>query len=101
MDVKLELIILLLIQLIASNSFAHFEIGTSAVRKIFKWLFMDAATIGLYYWIGHLSLLLPSVMLIVGTTYHFIWCKKNGIDPLKSTPKRKYYELRGWKLEDE
>jgi hypothetical protein len=100
MDVKLELIVLL-IQSIASNSFAHFEIGTPALRKIFKWLFMDATTIGLYYWIGHWSLLLPAIILIAGITYHFIWCKKNGIDPLKATPKRKYYQLRGWKLEED
>ena len=38
MDIKLELIVLLLIQLIAGNSFAHFEIRTPAIRKIFKWL---------------------------------------------------------------
>ena len=46
------------------------------------------------------SLLLPLLMLTIGTTFHFAWCKKNGIDPFKATPKRKYYELRKWKWEE-
>ena len=100
MDVKLELILLLLAQLIAGNSFAHFEIETPAIRKIIKWLMMDAVTLGLYYVIGHWALLFPLTMLTIGTTYHFIWCKKNGIDPLKAAPKRKYYKLRKWKWEE-
>ena len=100
MDVKLELIVLLAVQLIGSSGFAKFEVETPAPRKIFKWLIMDAITIGLYYLIGHWSLLLPLLMLTIGTTFHFIWCKKNGIDPLRATPKRKYYELRKWKWEE-
>lgn len=100
MDVKLELIVMLLVQLIASNSFAHFEIGTPAIRKIIKWLVMDAVTIGLYYLVGHWALLVPFTMLSIGTTYHFIWCKKNGIDTLNATPKRKYYQLRKWKWDE-
>ena len=100
MDVKVELLTLLILQLLGSSVFARFEVETPAVRKIFKWLFMDAATIGLYYIIGHWSLLLPGVMLVIGTTFHFIWCKRNGIDSLRATPKRKYYELRKWKWEE-
>ena len=97
MDIKLELIVLLFIQLIGSSVFARFEIETPALRKIIKWLLMDAATIGLYYVMGHWSLILPLVMLIAGTTTHFYICKKNGIDPIKATPRKKYYQLRGWK----
>jgi hypothetical protein len=100
MDFKLELIVLLVIQIFGSSVFARFEVETPPVRKIFKWLLMDAATIGLYYIVGHWSLLLPGIMLLMGTTFHFIWCKRNGIDPFKATPKRKYYELRKWKWEE-
>lgn len=100
MDIKLELIVLLIIQLIGSSAFARFEVETPALRKIIKWLFMDAATIGLYYLIGHWALVLPTLMLLIGTTFHIIWCKKNGINPLRATPKRKYYELRKWKWEE-
>lgn len=100
MDVKLELIVLLLVQLIAGNSFAHFEIETPSVRKIFKWLIMDAVTIGLYYLVGHWAILFPVFMITTGTVYHIIWCKKNGINPLKATPRKKYYELRGWQWKE-
>ena len=100
MGIELELSILLVVQLFGTSFFARFEVETPAWRKIVKWLVMDAVTIGLYYLIGHWSLLLPLLMLTIGTTFHFIWCKKNGIDPLKATPKRKYYELRKWKWEE-
>ena len=100
MAIELELSILLIVQLLGTSFFARFEVETPAWRKIVKWLAMDAVTIGLYYLIGHLSLLLPLLMLTIGTTFHFIWCKKNGIDPLKAAPKRKYYGLRKWKWEE-
>jgi hypothetical protein len=33
---------------------------------------------------------------LAGTTFHFIWCAKNGINPITAEPRRRYYELRGW-----
>lgn len=94
------LIVLLGIQLFASTTFAKFEIETPLLRKLIKWLIIDGATIGLFYVIGYYSILLPVVMIGIGTTYHVIWCKKNGIHPLKATPKKRYYELRCWKWEE-
>ena len=100
MGMELELIVLLLVQLTGTSLFAKFEIETPAIKKIFKWLTIDIITIGLYYKIGHYTLLLPVVMITIGTIVHFIYCRKNGIDPIKATPRKKYYQLRGWKLED-
>jgi hypothetical protein len=97
MGIELELGVLLVIQLLGSAFFARFEVETPAVRKIFKWLVIDAITVGLFYQIGHYALVLPIVMIGIGTTFHVVWCKKNGIDPLKATPRKKYYELRKWK----
>lgn len=94
---EIELIELMVIQLLASNFFGRFEVETPAFRKIIKWLIIDGITIGLYYWFYHWALIFPVVAMIPGTIYHFTWCKKNGIDPLKATPRKKYYELRGWK----
>lgn len=94
------LFVLLGIQLFASTAFAKFEIETPLMRKLIKWLVIDGATIGLFYIVGYYSILLPIVMIGIGTTYHVIWCKKNGIHPLKATPKNKYYKLRGWKWEE-
>lgn len=94
---EIELIELLVIQLLASNFFGRFEVETPAFRKIIKWLIIDGITIGLYYWFHHWALIFPVVAMIPGSIYHFNWCKKHGIDPLKATPRKKYYELRGWK----
>ena len=35
----------------------------------------------------------PAAILRV---FHFVWCRRHGIDPLRATPRRRYYELRGW-----
>ena len=100
MGIELELAELLIIHLLASTFFARFEVETPAFRKIIKWLVIFGITIGLYYWLHHWALLFPVIAMIPGTIYHFSWCKKNGIDPLKATPKKKYYQLRGWKWEE-
>ncbi len=98
--IELELITLLVIQTTFISTFAKFEIETPLVKKLVKWFFIDALTIGLYFLVGHWSILFPILGLVPGTIYHFNWCKKNGIHPLKSTPKKKYYELRKWKWEE-
>ena len=83
-----------------TNFFARFEIETPAMRKIIGWLIIAGITVGLFYLVGHWSSIFPVIGLIPGTIYHFQWCKKNGIDPLKATLRKKYYELRKWKLEE-
>jgi hypothetical protein len=85
---------------LASNFFGRFEVETPAFRKIIKWLIIDAITVALFFGIGHWATIFPLIGMVPGTIYHFIWCKKNGINPLKATPRKKYYELRGWKWED-
>ena len=98
--IELELAELLMVHLLASSFFAKFEVETPAFRKIIKWLMIYLITVGIYYFFHHWALLFPLLGMIPGTVYHFIWCKKNGINPLKATPKKKYYELRGWKWEE-
>jgi hypothetical protein len=97
MGVELELAVLLAFSVLGQSTFARFEIETPASRKILKWFTMAAITSGLYRVVGHWALLVPIVMGAAGTTFHFIWCRRNGIDPIRATPARKYYELRGWK----
>jgi hypothetical protein len=100
MGIQIELAELLVIQLVMTSFFARFEVETRASYKILKWIIIAKITLGLYYYIGHWSALFPVLVLIPGTIYHFRWCKKNGIDPLKATPRKKYYELRKWKWEE-
>ncbi len=95
--IELELAILLLIQMVFISAFAKFEIETPLFKKLMKWLIIDGVTIGLYFIIKHWALIFPIVSLVPGTVYHFVWCKKNGIDPLHATPRKKYYKLRKWK----
>ena len=96
MAIELELAILLALAVIGQSTFARFEIETPAIRKIIKWFSMVAITLGLYGVIGHWTLLVPAILGAAGTTFHFTWCKRNGIDPIRATPARRYYELRGW-----
>lgn len=96
MGIELELFVLLMFAVLGQSLFARFEIETPPVRKIIKWFTMIALTLGLYTLIGHWALLVPIFMGAAGTTFHFIWCRRNGIDPLRATPARKYYELRKW-----
>jgi hypothetical protein len=96
MGIELELFVLLVFAVLGQSTFARFEIETPASRKIFKWLSLIGLTLGLYRLIGHWALLLPLGLGVAGTTFHVVWCRRNGIDPLRATPARKYYELRGW-----
>jgi len=96
MGIKLELAVLLAFSVLGSGFFAAFEIETPAVRKVVKWCAMIALTLGLYAVVGHWALAVPVGLGALGTTFHIVWCRRNGIDPVRATPRRRYYELRGW-----
>jgi hypothetical protein len=100
MGIELELLVLLALAIVGPSIFVRFEIETPAWRKILKWFIVVAATLGLYRLFGHWALLLPLVATVGGLTFHFIWCRKHGIHPVRATPSRKYYQLRGWPWRD-
>ena len=95
--IEVELLLLLLIQTLGMSIFAVFELETPAWRKILKWVIIVGLTLGLFPLLGHWSLLCPAAFLALGVAVHLTWCRKHGIHPIKATPRRKYYELRGWK----
>lgn len=95
--IELELTVLLFLSVLGSGVFAVFEIETPAWRKVVKWLMVIGTTLLLYSLIGHWSLMLPGLAAAAGTTFHFVWCRRHGIHPLAATPRRRYYELRGWR----
>ena len=97
MGIELELAVLLAISVLGQSTFARFEIETPAWRKILKWAIVCGGTLALYAWVGHWALAVPLALGAAGTLFHFVWCGRHGIDPLRATPARKYYELRGWK----
>jgi hypothetical protein len=96
MGIELELVVLLALSIIGQSVFAVFEVETPAWRKIVKWTVVALVTVGLYLGIGHWALALPLTAGAVGASFHVWWCRRNGIDPLRAVPRRRYYELRGW-----
>jgi hypothetical protein len=96
MGLEPVLVEMLALQLIATSFFNHFEGETPALKKILKWVVLDGLTIGLYYWLQYWAMLFPLILLVPGMYVHFRWCRKHGIHPVKATPLKKYYELRGW-----
>lgn len=96
MGIELELGVLLLVSVLGQSTFARFEIEVPAWRKILKWMMVIGLTLGLYTFLRHWALLVPLGLGAAGTIFHFTWCRRNGIDPMRATPARKYYELRRW-----
>ena len=93
----LELAVLLAVALVGTSVFAVFEVETPGWRKLLKWGLVVGLTLGLYSLVGHWSLLFPLGMGLAGAGFHLWWCRRHGIDPLRATPRRRYYELRGWR----
>jgi len=96
MGIELELLTLLAIAIVGPAIFAVFEVETPWWRKVLKWSVMSLLTIGLYRLAGHWALLLPVTAALLGATFHFWWCRRHGIDPIRALPRRRYYQLRGW-----
>lgn len=96
MGVELELYVLISILILGTSVFAVFEVETPRWRKVLKWLIASVGTVGLYHVVGHFALGLPFGLTTIGTAFHFWWCRKHGIHPIYATPRRKYYQLRGW-----
>lgn len=97
MGVELELYVLLGILIFGTSVFAVFEVETPWWRKALKWFLVSTATVALYYAVGHLALVLPLGLAASGAVFHFVWCRRHGIDPIHAAPRRNYYELRGWR----
>jgi hypothetical protein len=96
MGIELELYFLLTFLTLGTVIFGRFEVETPAWRGILKWTILILGTVGLYQVVGHWSLLFPAAGLVIGSTVHVVWCRKHDIHPLSASPRRKYYELRGW-----
>lgn len=92
-----ELVTLLLLHTIGVSVFGRFEAETAWWRLTLKWIIILVLTYWLYTTFGHAAAFSLIVFAgIGGLTFHFIWCKRNGIHPLKATPRKRYYELRKW-----
>ncbi len=97
---EIELGFLLALVILGTGIFARFEGETAWWRKVLKWTVLSGGTLLLARSIGHLALLLPAGLGLLGVSFHFWWCRRNGIHPTKALPRRRYYELRGWQWPD-
>ena len=100
MGIVLDLSVLLAVAVVGPAVYAVFEVETPAWRKILKWGVVIGTTLALTRVIGHWALLVPGLGAAAGLTAHTVWCRRHGIDPVHATPRRRYYELRGWTWRD-
>ncbi len=98
--IEAEFAALFVVVALGSSLFDRFETETPVVRKLLRWVLAAALTLGSYAWIGHWALAVLAGFALLGTIVHVIWCRANGIHPLTAEPRRRFYELRGWKWRD-
>ena len=96
MGVELELFVLLALVTVGFCVFTAFEVETPWWRKLLKWSIFIGGTLLLYRTVGHVALMFPMLFMGVGAIVHVTWCRKHQIHLVHATPRRKYYELRGW-----
>ena len=98
MGIELELLLLLTLITLGSCIFGRFEIETPVWRRLLKWTIIDSVTLGLFFVVGHWALLVPLLAVGIGCVVHFTWCARHGIDPIRASPRERYYQLRGWEV---
>jgi hypothetical protein len=98
MDMSYELLALFIFHTLGVSVFGKFQAETAWWKLTLKWMVILMLIYSLHFFFGHtVSLLVIPLLAIVGVAGHFWWCIKNGIHPLKATPRKRYYELQGWK----
>ena len=96
LGIELELAVLLGMVVVGTEVFAAFEVETPVWKKITKWVIVIAITLGLFPLVGHWSAVVAVTFGLLGLSVHFRWCAKHRIHPFSATPRRRYYDLRGW-----
>lgn len=96
MSLATLLAILLAIQILGPTFFMRFATEVPPISMLAKWVTIHGLTIGLYFAFGAWCLLVPVTILALGIGLHTVVCIKWGIHPLRATPRKTYYERRGW-----
>ncbi|MDX1394201.1 MAG: hypothetical protein R3195_07415 [Gemmatimonadota bacterium] len=96
MGIEVELAALFVLHVLGTSIFGVFETETPWCRLAVKWGIVAGLTLAAYRWLGHWALTVVALPVMAGLAFHFTWCARNGIDPFDATPRRRYYELRGW-----
>lgn len=96
MNAQVEWAALFVVCALVTSVFDRFEVETAAWRKCARWALAAGLTVGTTPALGHWSLAVLGGFAAIGGCMHWWWCTRHGIDPLRATPRRRYYELRGW-----
>jgi hypothetical protein len=100
LGIGLELIVLLALVIVGTALFGVFEVGSPPWRRMLKWLLLCGVTLGAYGLLGHWALTVTLGAVGGSIGYHVWWCRRHGIHWLSATPRRRYYELRGWRWDE-
>ena len=75
----------------------HFEVKTSRLKKLLKYLFMLALVVSLSALFGRgVALGVYGLSLLPVLYIHLIDLPRKGVNGLPGEPKDRYYALRGW-----
>ena len=78
--------------------FAHFEERTPKARKVVKLFAVNLLAIALSAYFGRSGLYaFLGLALLALVVVHGWWLPSKGINGLTGEPKKRYYQLRGWK----
>jgi hypothetical protein len=95
------LLALLIGHILGVGIFAKFESESPWWRWVLKWTIILGIVYGLAVAFNPAVALYVLIgLFILSVIIHFAWCRSHGIHPIHATPRRKYYELRGWKWEE-
>lgn len=93
-----ELLTLFAIHVVGMAIFGKFEYETAWWRRVLKWTLIVGITWSLAtIFSNQVAFYTLLGLTAVSVVIHFAWCYKKGIHPISATPRRKYFELRGWK----
>jgi hypothetical protein len=96
-----ELIVLFILQTAGVAVFGKFEGEAPGWKRALKWLLMLIITIACSHYFGQwVAILVLLIVFTLSLIFHFTWCKRNGIHPFQATPRKKYYQLRQWTLQE-
>lgn len=77
--------------------FGKFQTEAPWWQLFLKWMAILGIAYLLYANFGEIiTFIVFGILVAMSLVIHVWWCVKNGIHPLKATPRKKYYALRGW-----
>jgi hypothetical protein len=95
---EMVLLTLLAFQTAGFSVFGKFQTETPWWQGVVKWTIIVAVAWGVAIAFGiTVAIFFVAGINIIAVVGHFAWCYRHGIDPVMATPRKKYYELRGWK----